>query len=730
MIHFRDEKFHSMCKVVIFHITYHIEDKSKEMSGISEAVSIHFQALSGAKDDSPFAYLLFIDEFTILLDCGWSDSFDVTLIQNLIDACTRIDAVLISHPCIEHIGALPYLCQRCGLSAKIFATKPVSAFGKYLMSDHYRNKLDETEFDLFNINDISKTFDSISTMNYGQEMQLGDNIIITPYESGRSIGGAVWRIVKGQNEVIYTNSIYNGKDRHLNGFNQANISQWHPTLWIVDARGSTNRQDTNDKNNLEKKFFRPILEKLKQNKTVLLPVDGLARTLELLMVLNDFWEKRPNDPRPIYFLSHYSVDIYDTVNKFTDWLNSDLKKKFTETLEKPFELPRIRCIKKIEDIEGLGQQPCIILATSDTLERGFSRQLFIDTIGRSSNLIFFTTAEPKNSLAEQLRVDNTHRQFTLIERHREELQGVELIEYNAKKDAEQAIHSSESDESDSDDHQEVSSITQATIRSKFQFSMKKKSSVTDYGVEVEAADYAHGVEHAALLSEAMAAQITAANEISVLQEPELPPSKYEEKEISFFFDATSQFYSFEARSNFFTLQQFLMKASPSHVIIIGGSPESTMTFHKVITDELRQTIVSTPSVMEQVYLTRDQASMRIGISRALYHRLDFKKIDDHNEVAYIDANLTTDDISGTVSAKPVDHLQPHLAQFVGKIELPLLRDRLTQANIKNTGMGSLICGPWKIEVKQISEKIISVEGIMCPDFIKIRNIIQDMLPMV
>jgi cleavage and polyadenylation specificity factor subunit 2 len=38
---------------------------------------IKFTPLSGAKNEEPLCYLLEIDEVKILLDCGWSDSFNI-----------------------------------------------------------------------------------------------------------------------------------------------------------------------------------------------------------------------------------------------------------------------------------------------------------------------------------------------------------------------------------------------------------------------------------------------------------------------------------------------------------------------------------------------------------------------------------------------------------------------------------------------------------------------------
>lgn len=44
---------------------------------------IKFTALSGAHDESPPCYLLQVDQFCFLLDCGWNENFNMNVIDNI-----------------------------------------------------------------------------------------------------------------------------------------------------------------------------------------------------------------------------------------------------------------------------------------------------------------------------------------------------------------------------------------------------------------------------------------------------------------------------------------------------------------------------------------------------------------------------------------------------------------------------------------------------------------------
>lgn len=56
------------------------------------AAAVRFTPLLGVHGRGPLAYLLELDGFTFLLDCGWNDAFDPALLAPLVAALPRVDA--------------------------------------------------------------------------------------------------------------------------------------------------------------------------------------------------------------------------------------------------------------------------------------------------------------------------------------------------------------------------------------------------------------------------------------------------------------------------------------------------------------------------------------------------------------------------------------------------------------------------------------------------------------
>ena len=83
-----------------------------------------------------------------------------------------IDAVLISHPDPQHLGALPYLVGRLKLQAAIYGTLPVHKMGQMFMYDQFLSRQQSSDFDTFTLDDVDTAFQRMSQLRFQQEVRL------------------------------------------------------------------------------------------------------------------------------------------------------------------------------------------------------------------------------------------------------------------------------------------------------------------------------------------------------------------------------------------------------------------------------------------------------------------------------------------------------------------------------------------------------------------------------
>jgi cleavage and polyadenylation specificity factor subunit 2 len=65
---------------------------------------IKLHAISGAMDESPPCYILQVDDFRILLDCGWDENFDPEFMKELRRYGMLVPVTLCCFGCRIYVG--------------------------------------------------------------------------------------------------------------------------------------------------------------------------------------------------------------------------------------------------------------------------------------------------------------------------------------------------------------------------------------------------------------------------------------------------------------------------------------------------------------------------------------------------------------------------------------------------------------------------------------------------
>ena len=143
---------------------------------------------------APCCFLLAVGDHKILLDCGWDDAFDPAALAPLAEVAPSIDAVLLSHGDMAHLGALPYARANLGLTAPIYATLPVRRMGQMCMYDAHASacafqspllRFDDSEGG-FSLDAVDDAFDAVRKLKFAQIVKLQPS---SAAGSGQASGG-------------------------------------------------------------------------------------------------------------------------------------------------------------------------------------------------------------------------------------------------------------------------------------------------------------------------------------------------------------------------------------------------------------------------------------------------------------------------------------------------------------------------------------------------------------
>lgn len=298
------------------------------------------------------------------------------------------------------------------------------------MYDAFMSHYNQYDFDLFSLDDVDTAFDRITQLKYNQSVSLkgkGYGITITPLPAGRLIGGTIWKIVKvGEEDIVYATDFNHKKERHLNGCELEKLQR--PSLLICDSYNVKYPQAR--RRARDEKLMTNILQTLRNNGNVLIAVDPAGRVLELAHMLDQLWRNKDSGlmAYSLVFLSNVSYNVIEFAKSQIEWMSDKLMKSFEGARNNPFTLKHLRLIHSMNELSKI-PGPKVVLASSQDLESGFSRELFLQWAHNSHNSIILTTRTAQGTLARDLIENGGNRRIELDVKRRLELEGAELEEY-------------------------------------------------------------------------------------------------------------------------------------------------------------------------------------------------------------------------------------------------------------------------------------------------------------
>eukprot|EP01083_Nonionella_stella_P022254 61559_1 len=701
---------------------------------------IQITALYGTRPHEPLCYLLEIDECRILLDCGWDYCFndkDIAPLKKIQD----IDAVLVSHASIQHLGALPYAVAKLGLSCPIYATLPTWKMGQMFMYDAFQSvTAHRSDFDQFTIEDVDRTFDLFVKLKYSQDIRLldrGEGITVAPFAAGNMIGGTIWKITKETEEIVYAVGYNHKRERHLNGAVLETFQR--PTVLITDSFNVLTSHPLRRQRDV--KLIERVMKCLQGGGNVLIPGDTAGRTLELLLILHAHWTKNKLAAQySLVFLSHTSKHTVDFANSMIEWMSDNCQKMFDEMRSHPFSFENLRICTSRSDLDAL-PKPMVVFATNMYMEGDFAQELFIEWSSNPKNLIMFVNRAPKHTVAGKLMNNPDAKSVKFVTYSITDLAGQELRDYLEEKRIKEAENEalenrsdSESDEGEGELIEDDDVIFDArggrVLRLRPRFPMfpciEKKRTWTDYGEAIDPSDYVVKDDDE-IEDEEM--PVKKEDQQVEVEKKEEKPVKTISRTMHLNLRCQIQYIDFEGRSDGRSIKTIISHVMPRRLILVHGSEECSTELRNFCERSVCQS-VTIPARGQCVDITSDSSVYKVVLQDSFAQALQFQRVTDDYEVAYMEGVVSSEqEWSGVQSLEtaPIDKSHGHSAVFLGDVKLLDVKNELFKQGVPAEFIqGVLVCGKSGIvNIRKASSTEISIAGALCDDYFKIRDILYD-----
>ena len=360
--------------------------------------------LGAAQQVGRSAFLLQTPESNVLIDCGINpaasgqDAYPrITVPEFNLE---ELDAVVISHAHIDHCGFLPYLFKY-GYNGPVYCTAPTRDIMAMSQLDMTHIALMQGEKGIFSSNEVKAVVKNTIELKYGEVTDITPDIRLTLHDAGHILGSAMchFNIDDGFHNLLYSGDYKVIDTRILNG---ANYVFPRVETFITESTYGNPERTSPDRKESEESFKKHVLKVIKRGGKLLIPVLGVGRSQEIMVLLEELFRERKINNVPIY-IDGMVWDITAIHTAYPEFLNDKLKSAVYNN-KSPFEAEFFNQVgsgkERQKIIEG---GPAIILATSGMLVGGPSVQYLSKLYDDPKNSIAFVVYQFKNSPGDRLQ---------------------------------------------------------------------------------------------------------------------------------------------------------------------------------------------------------------------------------------------------------------------------------------------------------------------------------------
>ena len=360
-----------------------------------------------------------------LVDCGLQQGRDEKDNQNLDFAPGSIEAVIVTHAHIDHSGRLPLLVKH-GFSGKIYCTRLTARLLSVMLLDSAHIQESDAQWQnqkgrragrepvepLYTIQDAQAAIKLLETVEYGQKINLADDVQLEFVDAGHLLGSAeaqLWLTESGVTRKI----VFSGD---LGNLDQPIIRDPQPVHGGADyvVTESTYGDRLHSEQGTYKEALAAIIdETIPAGGNVVIPAFAVGRTQELLYFIREMKEENLCPHAPDFEvvvdspLAHQATEIY--AGDLTGYLDEDA----IETLTRRgnlFRFPGLTLTESVEESKLLNSdgKARVILSAAGMCDAGRIRHHLKHNLWRPECTVVFVGYQAEGSLGRRLLEGEKH----------------------------------------------------------------------------------------------------------------------------------------------------------------------------------------------------------------------------------------------------------------------------------------------------------------------------------
>ncbi len=309
-----------------------------------------------------------------------------------------IDAVILTHGHMDHIGFVPYLFKY-GYEGPVYCTPPTRDLAALLLTDYTKLVARSGGTPLYDEKDIRKMLTHMITRDYNEVTNVTDELKLTYHNAGHILGSGTVHLHYGEGmyNIVHSGDMKYGFTRL---FDPAVTDYPRIDAFFTESTYGGPKDISTDRHDSEKRLMDIIKRTTDNGGKVLIPLFAVGRSQEIQLVIESYFKSYGLDV-PVY-LDGMIIEANAIHTAYPEYLKEGLRRRILNN-NSPFESEIFEVIKGERENVLDAQGPAVILASGGMLNGGASVEYFKRLAEDKRNSLIFVGYNSANSLGRKIQ---------------------------------------------------------------------------------------------------------------------------------------------------------------------------------------------------------------------------------------------------------------------------------------------------------------------------------------
>jgi metallo-beta-lactamase family protein len=412
--------------------------------------------LGAAQNVTGSRHLLEVDGIRLLVDCGLYQErqFQERNWTKFAVPPESINAVFLTHAHLDHCGLLPKLVRE-GFGGRIYCTQATAELARIILLDSARIQEEDAEYKrkrhekqgkkgphgdvpLYTVKDAEACFPYFEPVKYGQQIHIGDSIVVTLSDAGHVLGSSMIKFDVGRNgdkrTILFTGDLGRPGRPILA---DPSITEKADYIIIESTYGDREHCDTVD----AKKQIADVINATKEKGgNIVIPSFALERSQEILFYIKELLLKDAIPHLIIFLDSPMAARITEIFRRHSELFDEETQ-EMLRVHHSPFDLPELKVTTTSEESKAINHitGTVVIISGSGMCTGGRIKHHLVNNISRKESTIMFVGYQAVGTLG-RIIVDGAKKVRILGEEYKIKAKVVQITGLSAHADRNEMLN--------------------------------------------------------------------------------------------------------------------------------------------------------------------------------------------------------------------------------------------------------------------------------------------------